>query len=121
MISNQTPSKFCKDDISKIENYDLAINDNKKWDLHHRLEFTINDEIAHSKEDLIRLDMYYNRPYFELIFLPRKDHIRLHNNGNKYRYNKNYKTNISVSQTDDYRSYQREYQRNYRKRKQLEV
>lgn len=79
MICNETIKTFCKDDISKIENYEQAINDTSKtWECHHRLELTINGEFAHTKEELIRLGMYYNRPYFELIFLPKSEHTRLH-------------------------------------------
>ena len=66
-------------ELEKIENYELALKDNfKGWDIHHRLEFTINGEYAHSKEELIRMNMYYDRPYFELIFMKTKDHHKLH-------------------------------------------
>lgn len=69
----------CKDDPSLIENYDKAINDDTQvWVLHHRLELTLDGEYAHSKEELKRLDMYYNRPYYELIFLPDKIHRKMH-------------------------------------------
>lgn len=80
MICLQTVNKFCKDDISKIENYDIALNDpDTMWCCHHRLELTINDELAHTKEELIQLNMYYNRPYFELIFMKPDEHRKLHN------------------------------------------
>lgn len=79
MISIQKVHRFCKDDISKIENYDKAIADTAQtWDYHHRLELTLNGEFAHSREELKRLGMYYNRPYFELIFLTTTEHQRLH-------------------------------------------
>lgn len=69
---------FCKD-FTEIENYDKAVADTtQKWECHHRLEFTINGEVAHSKDELKRLGMYYHRPYFELIFLPAKEHRFLH-------------------------------------------
>lgn len=68
----------------KIENYELAKADNfEGWDCHHRLELTINGEFAHTHESLKRLNMYYHRPYFELIFLRQVDHNRLHRNGTK--------------------------------------
>lgn len=80
MISEYTAKRYCKDDISKIENYEQAMNDKTKtWDCHHRLELTINGEHSHTKDELIRLEMYYDRPYFELIFLKPKDHQALHN------------------------------------------
>lgn len=82
MISNYL-KKYCKDDISKIENYDKAISDNTQvWDCHHRLELTLEGEFAHNPEDLKRLGMYYNRPYFELIFLTHTEHLRLHYKAN---------------------------------------
>lgn len=85
MISEYTAKRYCKDDISKIENYEQAINDKTQtWDCHHRLELTINDEQAHTKEELVRLEMYYDRPYFELIFLKPKEHQALHNKSKKH-------------------------------------
>lgn len=75
---------FCKDDISKIENYELAKADNfEGWVCHHRLELTIDNEHAHSREDLKRMNMYYNRPYFELIFLKLSEHSKLHTRAQK--------------------------------------
>lgn len=76
--------KYCQQgEFERIENYELAKADNfKGWCIHHRLELTLDGEYAHSKEDLIRLDMYYNRPYFELIYLKKSEHMKLHN-GNK--------------------------------------
>lgn len=73
--------KFCKDDITRIENYDIAKSEDfKGWDCHHRLELTLDNEFANSKEDLIRYNMYYNRPYFELILLRKSEHSQLHQN-----------------------------------------
>lgn len=73
-------SRFCSDDISLIENYEAALNDQTQtWHLHHRLELTLNGEFAHTKADLIRLEMYYNRPANELIFLTPSEHMKLHN------------------------------------------
>ena len=83
MINESQAKKFCKDEISKIENYDKAINDTTQtWEIHHRLELTLDGEFAHSREELKRLGMYYNRPYFELIFFTKSEHRRLHKRGN---------------------------------------
>lgn len=80
MICKYTAHKFCKDDITKIENYELAIADTEEtWSCHHRLELTLDGEFAHTAEELNRLNMYYNRPYFELIFLKASEHHSLHN------------------------------------------
>jgi hypothetical protein len=76
---------FCRD-FSKIENFEIADSDTKnKWVCHHRLEtHTSNGELrpkeaSLTKEELIALDMYYNRPPEELIFLTREEHAKLHN------------------------------------------
>ena len=85
MISERQAKRFCKDELFKIENYDKAIADTTHtWDLHHRLELTLDGEFAHSREELKRLGMYYNRPYFELIFLTSEGHRRLHLKGKKF-------------------------------------
>lgn len=82
MINKQSAYKFCKDDISKIENYEKAVSDTTQtWVIHHRLELTLDGEFAHSVKELIRLGMYYRRPYFELIFLTHSEHSKLHNKG----------------------------------------
>lgn len=70
--------KYCRDDISKIENYHDAINSPEQYVLHHRLELTLDGEFAHTAKELMRLGMYFNRPYFELIFLSQSEHARLH-------------------------------------------
>lgn len=77
--------------IEKIENYDKAKLDNfKGWNLHHRLETHFSDGTERPKNaqlsaaELIALDMYYNRPPEELIYLTRKDHNKLHFSGKKH-------------------------------------
>ena len=72
------------DDIIKTENYELAKADNfNGWDVHHGLEMTINGDFAHNYKELIKLGMYYYRPYFELIFLRHGEHTTLHKNTKK--------------------------------------
>ena len=78
MINKYNVCKFCKDDISLIENYEEAINSEDRYDCHHRLELTAEGEIYHTKSELIELDLYYNRPSSELIFLPFREHSSLH-------------------------------------------
>lgn len=66
-------------EISLIENYELAKADNfDGWEIHHRLECTLDGEYANSMDDLKRMNMYYNRPYFELIYLTKSQHSKLH-------------------------------------------
>ena len=82
MINEIQAQKYCRDDISKIENYDEAIADTTQtWHLHHRLELTLDGEFALTPEQLKMHDMYYNRPYYELIFLTLAEHRRLHMKG----------------------------------------
>lgn len=62
-----------------IENYDKAKADNfKGWHCHHRLELHQDGSIRFTKESLIKLDLYTNRPASELIFLTSKEHTKMH-------------------------------------------
>lgn len=79
--------RFCKD-YEKIENYEQAINDETRvWDCHHRLETHFSDGSERpknaqlSRDELKALDMYYNRPPEEFIFLTRLSHMTLHLKG----------------------------------------
>ena len=76
MIDKKRAIKYCKDDISLIENYDKAIADKSRvWHCHHRRE------TIYSRSGLIEIGEYYNRPACELIFLTPANHRRLHNLG----------------------------------------
>ena len=78
MINIIEAQKYCKEDISKIKNYDKAISDDTQtWDCHHMTETWWNC----SKQDLIDNECYYNRKACELIFLTHADHARIHNKG----------------------------------------
>lgn len=82
MINERQAHRFCRDDISKIENYEEAVNDKTQtWHIHHRLELTLDGEFALSAAQLKMHDMYYHRPYYELIFLTPTEHRRIHNIG----------------------------------------
>src|SRR5574344_137210 len=75
--------QYCCQDISQIENYSLAKADNFiNWDIHHRLETNTLDGIRRSvnitRKELMKLDMYYNRPASELIFMTHSEHNSLH-------------------------------------------
>lgn len=75
----KNPRMYCRDDLSLVENYDKAKPDGfKGWHMHHRLELTLDGQPALTGDDLKRMGMYYNRPYFELIFLTVKEHRKLH-------------------------------------------
>ena len=69
---------YCKE-YENIENYQKALADNfKGWNCHHRLETHNSDGerrlVDISADELKALDMYYNRPSSELIFLTVKEH-----------------------------------------------
>ncbi len=79
MINVKSVREYCRDDISKIENYDKAISDTTQvWHIHHRLELTLDGEFALTSKQLKMHCMYYKRPYYELIFLTRDEHYRIH-------------------------------------------
>ena len=80
--------KFCKEP-EKIENYEKAKKDNFKcWECHHRLETHTPDgkrrDVDISVEELISIGMYFDRPAYELVFLPSSEHISLHKKGKTY-------------------------------------
>ena len=76
MINEKQVKKFCKEDITKIKNYDLAIADKTQtWDCHHMTETWWHC----SKKELIENECYYGRKACELIFLTHAEHRRLHN------------------------------------------
>lgn len=78
MIDRYRAKKFCKEDLSKIENYDKAISDDTQtWHCHHRTEIWWNC----SKQDLIDNECYYGRKACELIFLTPAEHKSLHSKG----------------------------------------
>lgn len=63
---------FCKDDISLIENYDIAISDDKRYVCHHKNGINISAKELKSK------GLYFHRPSEELIFLEIGEHSKLH-------------------------------------------
>ena len=70
----------------QIENYEAAkADDFKGWHCHHRLETHTADgkrrKVDLSREELIAMNMYYNRPANELIFMKAGEHISLHKRG----------------------------------------
>lgn len=78
MINEKKAKRYCKEDISKIKNYEKAIADTTQvWDCHHMTETWWNC----SAKDLIENECYYHRKACELIFLTPAEHIRLHKKG----------------------------------------
>ena len=80
MIELYKVKQMCREgEIEKIENYEQAMADKEHtWVCHHRFELTMDGEFANYRKDLIRMGMYYNRPAFELIFMTKTDHMKMH-------------------------------------------
>lgn len=75
--------RYCCEDLSKIENYELAIADPtpNKWCIHHRDECKVLPSgiiVLRTANELIENNRYYNCPANELIFLTQSDHWKLH-------------------------------------------
>jgi hypothetical protein len=73
---------FCINN-TKIENYEKACADNfVNWERHHRLETHTSEGdkrlVQITPEELKALDVYYNRPPEELIYLTVQEHRKLH-------------------------------------------
>lgn len=84
MIGINSVNIYCND-IRDIEGYDKAVVSKEKYDCHHRLETHTSDgerrKVDISKEELIALGMYYNRPASELVFMTCAEHTKLHKTG----------------------------------------
>lgn len=64
--------KYCREPIENIKGYKEAVESEEMYDCHH-----IN-ELTFSREELKKMNMYYNRPASELIIITRYDHRILH-------------------------------------------
>ena len=81
MISKYNSCFYCKEDISHIENYDIAIKDTKQWDCHHKAELLPCGRFSIAQ--LKKYGLYFNRPANELIFIRHDYHIGMHMKGIK--------------------------------------
>ena len=80
MINEYNAKQYCSEDLSLIENYDIAVADTTKtWDCHHRGEILPCGRF--SQDDLKKFGLYYKRPTSELIFLTPTAHQQLHKKG----------------------------------------
>ena len=80
MINEKCAKTFCCEDLSLIENYDIAVADTTQtWDCHHRGEVLPCGRF--SRDDLKKFGLYYKRPASELIFLTKAEHTRMHFKG----------------------------------------
>ena len=79
MINTKMAKIYCSEDISLIENYQEAIADEERmWDIHHRRECDENGRTLFTSKQLIDMNLYFNRPASELIFVTRAMHWKLH-------------------------------------------
>lgn len=104
MINEMNANAFCKEDISNIENYELAKNDNEMWECHHRTEIWWNC----SRQELKDNECYYNRSAKELIFLTKVEHRALHNKVRER--TEEYRTNVSngLKKSSKFQDYMKE-------------
>ena len=99
MIAREYVEAYCSEDISKIENYEQAVNDDTQtWHCHHKLE--IQGQFRNSPSLLKKCGLYYNVPAWQLIFLTKADHMRLHESG-KHR-SEETKNKMSMSHSGKY-------------------
>ena len=79
MINESYAKRYCSDEISLIENYKQAITDQTRtWDIHHRRECDSEGRTLFTKKQLKEMNLYFNRPASELIFVTRSMHCKLH-------------------------------------------
>lgn len=79
MISERSAKLYCSEDISLIENYHIAIADkDRMWEIHHRRECDDEGRTLFTKKQLIDINVYYNRPASELMFVTRSMHMKIH-------------------------------------------
>lgn len=81
MIKLANARQYCCEDVSLIENYELAVTDSETWDCHHRGEILPCGRFATA--DLKKFKLYWKRPASELVFIRHKDHIGMHHKGIK--------------------------------------
>lgn len=70
--------RYCREDYTKIRGFDEAVNSTDKYDIHHLNELTF------TRDELIKMNMYYHRPASEIVWLSHSDHRKWHDrwNGN---------------------------------------
>lgn len=81
MINIKNVKRYCKEDISLIENYDKAIADTSIWVCHHRDEIRILPSgmvSLRSINDLKDNCRYWKCPANELIFMKKSEHRSMH-------------------------------------------
>lgn len=96
-------TEYCRE-YWNIENYELAESANfKGWVCHHRYEIDNNGETRYTASELKEMNLYYDRPSYELIFMTTSEHRKLHNNTTDYKesMSKAKKNHIVTEETKD--------------------
>lgn len=86
---NSHATDYCKENLNFVEGYREALKSEEEYVCHHRLETHIWDSAnciwvkrnkgeALTSSQLKELNLYFNRPADELIFMRRKEHNSLH-------------------------------------------
>lgn len=78
MINEKKVKMYCCEDFSLIENYEEAVKSNEMYDAHHKLGLWFN------RQWLIDNGFYYDQRAEMLMFIRHKEHISLHQTGQKY-------------------------------------
>jgi hypothetical protein len=65
-------NRYCREDYRTIRGYDDAVKSPHRSSIHH-----IN-ELTFTSDELKKMNMYYNRPASELVWLSVYDHANLH-------------------------------------------
>lgn len=79
MINESQARKYCREDITLIKNYAEAIADaTQTWICQHR---NAEPFTGFCTKDLKKMNMYYQRPASELMFVTRSEHKTIHNKG----------------------------------------
>jgi hypothetical protein len=63
---------YCREPIENIKGYKESIDSQDRYVCHH-----IN-ELTFTRAELIKMNMYYNRPASELVLLTVLEHVHLH-------------------------------------------
>lgn len=69
--------KYCREPIENIKGYREAVESEGRYDCHH-----IN-ELTFTKDELKKMNMYYNRPASELVIMTDSEHRKWHRKWNR--------------------------------------
>lgn len=72
----QKLKKYCREPLENIKGYKEAVESEGRYDCHH-----IN-ELTFTRDELKKMNMYYNRPASELVFMKAEEHRKWHNKWN---------------------------------------